>query len=91
MPRRVIDLFRKFRPPDHAAHDLTPHETRLLQLLVWGHNYKSAAAEPGVSVDTLAFHSSIYARNWHERAPRTVAPGRFVLAGQPVHTGSPWT
>jgi DNA-binding NarL/FixJ family response regulator len=54
--RRVISLFRTVRPPDHANYDLTPHELRLLKLLVEGHNYKSAAAEFGVSFHTIAFH-----------------------------------
>src|SRR5437016_9202366 len=48
--RRVIALFRVIRPPDRADHQLTPHETRLLKLLVEGHNYKTAAAELGVTV-----------------------------------------
>ena len=54
--RRVIDLFREVRPPERADYKLTPHETRLLRLLVEGHNYKTAAAEVGVSVTTVAFH-----------------------------------
>ncbi|MEK6304683.1 MAG: response regulator transcription factor, partial [Acidobacteriota bacterium] len=37
--RRVITLFREIRPPERADYDLTPHETRLLKLLVEGHNY----------------------------------------------------
>jgi DNA-binding NarL/FixJ family response regulator len=52
----VISLFRTIRPPEHADYDLTPHEVRLLKLLVDGHNYKSAAAELGVSFHTVAFH-----------------------------------
>jgi DNA-binding NarL/FixJ family response regulator len=40
---RVIQLFRQFRPAEAAKHDLTPHEIRLLKLLVEGHNYKTAA------------------------------------------------
>ena len=44
------------RPPAHAAYRLTPHETRLLKLLVEGHNYKTAAAEMGVSGNTISFH-----------------------------------
>ena len=44
------------RPPAKADHDLTPHETRILKLLVEGHNYKTAAGELGVSVNTIAFH-----------------------------------
>ena len=54
--RRVITLFRKFRPPERAETDLTPHEVRILKLLVQGHHYKSAAAELGVSVNTVATH-----------------------------------
>jgi DNA-binding NarL/FixJ family response regulator len=54
--RRVLDLFRKFRPPVQANHALTPHEQRILRMLVEGHNYKTAATELGVSVNTIAFH-----------------------------------
>jgi DNA-binding NarL/FixJ family response regulator len=54
--RRVIQLFRDIRPPARADYQLTPHETRLLRLLVDGHNYKTAAAELGVSVNTIGFH-----------------------------------
>ena len=59
--KRVIALFREIRPPDRADYELTPHETRLLKLLVQGHNYKTAAAELGVTVHTVSFHlRSIY-------------------------------
>jgi DNA-binding NarL/FixJ family response regulator len=54
--RRVVTLFRDFRPPKHADYDLTPHEMRLLKLLVEGHNYKTAAFELNVSVNTVSFH-----------------------------------
>ena len=54
--RRVITLFRDFRPPKRAEYDLTPHETRILKLLVEGHNYKTAATELGVTVNTVSFH-----------------------------------
>jgi DNA-binding NarL/FixJ family response regulator len=54
--RRVITLFRDFRPPERADYQLTPHETRILKLLVEGHNYKTAAAELKVSVNTVSFH-----------------------------------
>lgn len=53
---RVITLFRDFRPPERADYHLTPHETRLLKLLVEGHNYKTAAAELKVTVNTVSFH-----------------------------------
>ena len=59
--RRVIALFREIRPPERADYHLTPHETRLLKLFVEGHNYKTAAAELKVSVNTVNFHvRSIY-------------------------------
>jgi DNA-binding NarL/FixJ family response regulator len=54
--RRVVDIFRTVRPPAKADHGLTPHEARLLRMLVDGHNYKTAAAELGVSVNTVSFH-----------------------------------
>lgn len=59
--RRVVTLFRDFRPPERADYQLTPHETRLLKLLVEGHTYKSAARELGVTTNTISFHlKSIY-------------------------------
>src|SRR5215213_5270511 len=58
---RVISLFREIRPPDRADYNLTPHETRLLKLLVEGHNYTTAAEELKVSIHTISFHlRSIY-------------------------------
>ncbi len=61
--RRVIDLFRRFRPPEKAQYNLTPHELRLLKLLVEGHSYKTAAAQLGVTLHTIAFHiQNIYAK-----------------------------
>jgi DNA-binding NarL/FixJ family response regulator len=53
---RVIALFRQTRPAPHDDHDLTPHEVRVLKLLVDGHNYRTAAVELGVSVNTISFH-----------------------------------
>jgi DNA-binding NarL/FixJ family response regulator len=61
--RRVVTLFRDMRPPARSGYDLTPHELRLLKLLVEGHNYKTAAAELGVSFHAIHFHMrSIYSR-----------------------------
>jgi len=54
--RRVLALFREVRAPEQGDHDLTPHELRLLKLLVEGHSYKTAAATLGVSVKTISFH-----------------------------------
>jgi DNA-binding NarL/FixJ family response regulator len=61
---RVIALFREFRvPAPPEAHELTPHEVRILTLLAEGHSYKTAAATLGNSVNTVAFHmKSIYAK-----------------------------
>jgi len=53
---RVIALFRQNRPNLSEDHDLTPHELRVLKLLVDGHNYKTAAVELSVSVNTISFH-----------------------------------
>jgi len=61
--RRVIALFREKQPPGEADYQLTPHEIRLLKLLVEGHNYKSVAAELDVSFNTIKFHMrSIYGK-----------------------------
>lgn len=54
--RRVITLFREVRPPARVDYDLSPHELRLLKLLVEGHSYKTAALELKVSVNTISFH-----------------------------------
>jgi DNA-binding NarL/FixJ family response regulator len=54
--RRVIRLFREIRPPERADYNLTPHEVRILKLLVEGHNYKTAAAKLGVAPTTINFH-----------------------------------
>ena len=54
--RKVITLFREYRPPEKSNYQLTPHEAKLLRMLVEGHNFKTAAAELGVSVNTIAFH-----------------------------------
>jgi DNA-binding NarL/FixJ family response regulator len=53
---RVIEIFRRVRPPAKADYHLTPHETRILRLMVDGHNYKTAAVELKVSVNTIGFH-----------------------------------
>jgi DNA-binding NarL/FixJ family response regulator len=61
--RRVLTLFRDIRPPQPVSTNLTPHELRLLKLLVEGHNYQSAATELGVSFSTINFHmQNIYGK-----------------------------
>ena len=54
--RRVIKLFREIRPPERADYNLSPHEVRILKLLVEGHNYKTAATRLGVAPTTINFH-----------------------------------
>lgn len=53
---KVIRLFREIRPPATVDYDLTPHEMRLLKLLVDGHNYNTAAKELKNSVNTVKFY-----------------------------------
>jgi len=54
--RRVLNLFRRFRPPERAPSHLTPQELTLLRLMVEGHHYKTAANEMGISINTVSFH-----------------------------------
>jgi DNA-binding NarL/FixJ family response regulator len=54
--RRVLALFRQFRPPERAPSALTPQEMTLLKLMVEGHHYKTAASEMGISINTVSFH-----------------------------------
>lgn len=54
--RRVVRLFREFRPPESASYHLTPQETELLRLLIEGHYKKTAAREMGISTNTVSFH-----------------------------------
>jgi DNA-binding NarL/FixJ family response regulator len=60
---RVIKLFREVRPPERLDYDLTPHETRLLKLLVEGYNYVTAAEKLNISYNTIKFH----VRNIYEK------------------------
>lgn len=53
---RVVNLFRAFRPPEHADYRLTPQETELLKLLIEGHHKKTAAREMDISIHTVSFH-----------------------------------
>jgi DNA-binding NarL/FixJ family response regulator len=53
---RVIKLFREVRPPEKVDYDLTPHELRLLKLLVDGYNYVTAAEQLKISYNTIKFH-----------------------------------
>jgi len=61
--RRVIELFRDYRPVAQARQHLSPQEHRLLELLGEGHHYKTAAEKMGVSLHTVKF----YMRNVYEK------------------------
>ena len=55
--RRVVEHFQTPRRQRLAlSYDLTPHESRILGLLVEGHHYQTAADELGVTVNTIRFH-----------------------------------
>jgi len=61
--RRVINLFREFRPPNRSPSHLTQQETELLKLIVDGHSYKTAAAKLDISTSTVSFHlQNIYGK-----------------------------
>jgi DNA-binding NarL/FixJ family response regulator len=54
--RRVVELFRQIHPPRGSSHQLTPREMNLLALLGEGHHYKTAAAELGITINTVSTH-----------------------------------
>ena len=58
---KVVALFRTVAPPRRLDCQLTAQETRLLALLADGHGYQSAAAELGVTINTVRTHvRSVY-------------------------------
>lgn len=59
--RKVIRMFREFRPAGERDLPLTPHEVRLLQLFADGHSYQAAAERLNVSINTVRnYIRSIY-------------------------------
>jgi DNA-binding NarL/FixJ family response regulator len=80
--RRVVEQFRKAAPPPQADYALTPHETRILKLLVEGENYKTAARKLGVSVNTVSYHvRGIYEKlHVHSRSDAVAKALRSGLA-----------
>jgi len=54
--RRVVEFFHGRRAAPGPTPPLTAQEKRLLQLLVEGHHYKTAAAQMGITVNTVSFH-----------------------------------
>jgi DNA-binding NarL/FixJ family response regulator len=80
--RRVLELFQEFHPPLQADYHLTPHETRLLKLLIEGHNYKTAAKEVGSSLHAVSFHMrNIYDKlQVHSKSEAVAKALRFGIA-----------
>lgn len=61
--RRVVKLFRDFRPPEKTDCHLTSQEKELLKLLVEGHSYKTAAFRLNITTNTVSFHlRNIYSK-----------------------------
>lgn len=54
--RRVVQIFRDFRPPEKSDCNLTAREKEILRLLVDGHSYKTAAQKLAISIHTVSFH-----------------------------------
>ena len=55
--RQVVEMFQRVAPPPATApHRLSPREVDVLKCLAEGHVYKTAAAELGLSLDTVRFH-----------------------------------
>jgi DNA-binding NarL/FixJ family response regulator len=59
--RKVVNLFRKTGPPAKMDDNLTPQETRLLQLLADGYSYQAAGGQLNISINTVRnYIRSIY-------------------------------
>jgi len=54
--RRVVKLFREIRPHEKADYHLTPHEIKILKLLMEGRSYRTVASELKVTASTVSFH-----------------------------------
>jgi DNA-binding NarL/FixJ family response regulator len=54
--RRVVRLFRDFRPPETASYHLTPQETQLVKLLIEGHYKKPPPTSWVFPTNTVSFH-----------------------------------
>ena len=51
--RKVVQLFQQSPPPRKTAHNVTPHEVRLLEMLAEGYSYQAAADRFHVSINTI--------------------------------------
>ncbi|HVF91070.1 MAG TPA: response regulator transcription factor [Blastocatellia bacterium] len=73
---RVLALFRDVCPPGRGVHELTPEAMRLLELLVEGHNYPTAAEELNITHETVKLHMrEIYHKLQALCKSEAVAPG----------------
>jgi DNA-binding NarL/FixJ family response regulator len=54
--RRVVKMFREIHPPEKADYHLTPHEIKILKLLMEGRSYRTVASELKVTPSTVSFH-----------------------------------
>lgn len=80
--RKVVEMFQRVAPPPPAAsHGLSPREVEVLRLLADGHVYKTAAAQLGLSVDTVRFHiRNIYEKlHVHSKSEAVVAALRHGI------------
>jgi DNA-binding NarL/FixJ family response regulator len=81
--RRVVQTFRKVAPA-REDHRLTERELAVLQLLVDGHSYKTAAARLEVALDTIRFHvRNIYDKlHVHSKSAAVAAALRRGIVGR---------
>jgi DNA-binding NarL/FixJ family response regulator len=81
--RKVVRLFRKVGLSEKIAHDLTPHEVRLLGMLAEGYSYQAAADRLQVSINTIRdYIRSIYDKlHVHSKteAVRKALKGRIIF------------
>jgi DNA-binding NarL/FixJ family response regulator len=78
--RRVVELFRTFRPQRLTSETLTPAETRLLALLAEGRSYQSAADELGITINTVRNHVRAIYEKLHVHS-KSAAVSKALRAG----------
>jgi DNA-binding NarL/FixJ family response regulator len=73
--RKAVMMFQKIAPPRRQEHRLSAREIEVLNLLVEGHSYKTAADAMNVSVDTIRFHiRNIYEKlHVHSKSEAVIA------------------
>jgi len=73
--RKIVTMFQKVTPPRNKEHRFSPRELEVLDLLVEGHSYKTAAHALSVSIDTVRFHvRNIYQKlHVHSKSEAVIA------------------